>query len=60
MLPAIILFMTGTIALIVGATRVVSAIRSGSFERPSLPVAAWTAISLYGLVLATVGIAIGR
>ncbi len=27
---------------------------------PAMPVAAWTAISLYGLVLASVGIAIGR
>lgn len=61
MLPiAAILFMSGVIALIVGASRAALAIRAGTFERPSLPAAAWLALSLYGLVLASVGIIVGR
>jgi hypothetical protein len=36
------------------------AYRSGALQRPTLPAAAWLAMSLYGLILASVGIVIGR
>ncbi len=57
---AVVLFMTGIISLIVGAVRAMSAIRAGTLSRPSLPAGAWLAMSLYGLILASAGIIIGR
>jgi hypothetical protein len=54
------MFMTGIIALIVGASRTLAALRAGTFERPSLPVVGWAAMSLYGVILASVGIVITR
>lgn len=57
---AAILFICGVIALIVGAGRAVLAIRAGTFERPTVPAALWLTVSLYGLVLASVGVVIAR
>ncbi len=57
---AVLLFMSGMISLLVGAGRAYTAFRSGSMSRPSLPAGAWVAMSLYGLVLASVGIVIAR
>jgi hypothetical protein len=57
---AAVLFMSGIIALIVGASRTLTALRAGTFERPSLPVVGWAAMSLYGVILASVGIIITR
>ena len=57
---AVVLFMTGIVSLIVGAVRAVSALRTGTLSRPSLPAGAWLAMSLYGLILASAGIVIGR
>ncbi len=57
---AVVLFMTGVVALLGGAGRLVMAYRSGALQRPTLPAAAWLAMSLYGLILASVGIVIGR
>ncbi|HET7168452.1 MAG TPA: hypothetical protein VFI69_04560 [Candidatus Limnocylindrales bacterium] len=57
---AVVLFMTGIVSLIVGAVRAVSALRAGTLSRPSLPAGAWLAMSLYGLILASAGIVIGR
>lgn len=57
---AVLLFMSGIISLLVGATRTYLALRAGSLSRPTLPAGAWVAMSLYGLVLASVGIVIAR
>ncbi|MGZ9160575.1 MAG: hypothetical protein ACXW4T_05360 [Candidatus Limnocylindrales bacterium] len=57
---AVLLFMSGIISLLVGAGRAYTAFRSGNMSRPSLPAGAWVAMSLYGLVLASVGIVIAR
>ncbi|MGP1674293.1 MAG: hypothetical protein ACTS8Z_03640 [Candidatus Limnocylindrales bacterium] len=57
---AAVLFMTGVIALLGGAGRLVVAYHAGSLQRPTLPAAAWLGLSLYGLILASVGIVIGR
>lgn len=57
---AVLLFMSGIISLMVGATRTYLALRTGSLSRPTLPAGAWVAMSLYGVVLASVGIVVAR
>ena len=71
---AVVLFMSGVISLIVGAARGLAAVRAGmapqvdaddtpradSAVRRALPSVVWLCIAVYGLVLASVGIAIAR
>ena len=81
---AIVLFMCGTICLIVGAGRVFYAARAalsgaptahdtpdprrlanpgsalGTAIRRTLPTVSWLIVAVYGLVLASVGIVVGR
>jgi hypothetical protein len=66
-------FLCGTIALLVGAVRAIAAARrlAADLERPELgpaeppvrrwlPSLAWSAIAVYGLVLASAGIILAR
>jgi len=66
-LLATVLFLSGMVALLVGATRAAYALRAimqahGDLPslRDALPSAGWLMISVYGLVLASVGMLITR
>ena len=66
-LLAVVLFMSGMVALLVGASRAAFALRTilranGGLPslRHALPSAGWLMISAYGLVLASVGMLIAR
>lgn len=60
---AIVLFMTGMVALLVGAARATIAIRTALLapeHRRAVPAVAWSVVSVYGLVLASIGMLITR
>ena len=66
-LLAAVLFLSGMVALLVGATRAAFALRAivrahGGLPslRDALPSAGWLIISVYGLVLASAGMLITR
>ena len=66
-LLAVVLFLSGMVALLVGASRAAFALRAivrahGGLPslRHALPPAGWLMISVYGLVLASVGMLLSR
>jgi hypothetical protein len=66
-LLAVVLFLSGMVALLVGASRAAFALRAilrahGGLPslRQALPSAAWLMISVYGLVLASAGMLLSR